>query len=114
MAIRGKFELDYDNLPLVFEGKFGASDVYIGLNYNEVGKFYTVDLYDAQYNPIILGEKLVYGKRLWRRSVDPRVPLVDLIPLDESGQTKEITPATFGKTVFLYQDTYIPNNDVIN
>lgn len=114
MAIRAKFDFDYNDIPLVFETAFGNADVFIGLNYNDVGEFFTVDLFDAQYNPIILGEKLVYGKRLWRRSVDPRVPMVDLIPMDESGKETKITAINFGVTVFLYVDAEIPPDELIN
>lgn len=104
MSKRAKFELDYDQVPFVFETQFGDQNVYIGLNYNEIGEFYTVDLYDTEYNHIIMGERLIYGKRLWRRSVDPRVPAVDLIALDESGKENTVTPVNFGITVFLYLD----------
>lgn len=111
MSYRPKFELDYTQIPLVFESMFGTTDVYIGLNYNATGDFFTADLYDASYLPIILGEKLVYGKRLWRQSVDPRVPLIDLVPLDESGRETVITKDNFGVTVFLYQDTLVQGDE---
>lgn len=107
MAYRDTFDLDYTQIPLVFESMFGTDDVFIGLNYNEDGGFFTVDLSDANYDPIILGEKLVYGKRLWRQSVDPRVPMIDLVPLDESGKETAITKDNFGTTVLLYVDTLI-------
>ena len=114
MSSRGKFDLDYSDCPFEFEAAFGTDDVYVGINYNEIGDFYTVDLYDVQHNPIVLGEKLVYGKRLWRRLVDPRIPLVDLIPLDESGKESTVTKANFGVTVFLYEDSVgddVPEDD---
>jgi hypothetical protein len=104
MGQRDKFELDYEDIPFVFETAFGNQNIYIGINYNEVGNFYTVDLFDSDYQPVIMGEQLVYGKCLWRHSIDSRVPAVDLIPLDESGKDTEITPETFGKTIFLYLD----------
>lgn len=107
MAVRGKFELDYDSVPLIFETMFGNQDVYIGLNYNVLGDFFTVDLYDATFKPVIMGEKIVYGKRLWRQSVSPKIPMIDLVALDESGKETNITKENFGKTVFLYQDTVI-------
>lgn len=111
MSLRPKFELDYDQVPFVFESMFGTQDVFIGINYNELGDFYTVDLYDANFDPVIMGEKLVYGKRLWRRSVDPAVPLIDLVPLDESGKETTVTKTNFGTTVFLFQDTLIEDDE---
>lgn len=107
MALRGKYEFDYSKVPFIFDAMFGNQNVSIGLNYNETGDFFTVDLYDSEFNPVIMGEKLVYGKRLWRQSVNPLVPCVDLMPLDESGQTNQITKDNFGHTVFLYQDTVL-------
>lgn len=113
MSIRAKFDIDYDTMPMVFETAFGADDVFIGLNYNELGDFYTADLYDGSYQPIILGEKLVYGKRLWRQSSDPRVPIVDLMPLDESGKESTVSASNFGKTVFLYLDSELTEETAI-
>lgn len=40
MSVRGRFELDYDQLPIIFEAQFGNQNVYIGLNYNESGQFF--------------------------------------------------------------------------
>ncbi|WP_155286039.1 phage baseplate plug family protein [Lacticaseibacillus zhaodongensis] len=105
MSSRGKFDLDFSECPFEFEATFGTDSFYIGINYNELGDFYTADLYDVSHNPMLLGEKLVYGKCLWRRMVDERFPMVDILPLDESGQTHEVTKATLGTTVFLYQDS---------
>lgn len=105
MSSRGKYEIDFTDCPLEFEASFGNQSVYIGINYNEIGDFYTVDLYDVQHKPIILGEKLVYGKNFWRRYVDPRVPLADILPLDESDQEHTVARSNLGVTVFLYEDS---------
>ncbi|KRO15905.1 phage baseplate plug family protein [Lacticaseibacillus saniviri] len=111
MSVRGRFELDYDQLPIIFEAQFGNQNVYIGLNYNESGQFFTADLYDSDFQPVVMGERLVYGKRLWRRLVDPEVPKIDLVPLDEANKETAITKDNFGKTVFLYQDTLILSDE---
>ncbi|MCD7132950.1 phage baseplate plug protein [Limosilactobacillus balticus] len=110
MSYRSKFEIDVDNVPQVFSTSFGNSTVSIGINYNEAGDFYTVDLFDVQNNPIVTGEKLIYGKRLWRNYVDERIPAVDLVPLDESGKSNICNRETFGKTVFLFIDTVVEDN----
>ncbi|MBM6763629.1 phage baseplate plug family protein [Ligilactobacillus agilis] len=107
MAKRYKYDLNLDTLPMMFETNFANYDCSIQINYNEVGDFFTADLYDANGNPIILGEKLVYGKRLWADFVDSRLPAVDLVPLDESGRTTVCNKETFGQTVFLYIDTVV-------
>ncbi|MBB1078971.1 hypothetical protein H5S09_04235 [Limosilactobacillus sp. STM2_1] len=110
MSYRSKFDIDVSNIPQVFSTSFGNTAVNIGINYNKTGDFYTVDLFDIQNKPIITGEKLIYGKRLWRNSVDERIPAVDLVPLDESGKSNICNKETFGKTVFLFIDTVVEDN----
>ncbi|WP_289760348.1 phage baseplate plug family protein [Lactobacillus taiwanensis] len=110
MSYRSKFDIDLTNIPQVFSTTFGNLTVSLGINYNALGDFYTVDLYDNQGNQVIMGEKLVYGKRLWNNYVDRRIPSIDLIPLDESGVSKVCNKETFGKTVFLYIDTVVEGN----
>ena len=110
MSYRARFDIDLTNLPQIFSTSFGNTTVSLGINYNSLGDFYTVDLYDNQGNGVIMGEKLIYGKRLWRNYVDPRIPSIDLVPLDESGVTKACNKETFGKTVFLYIDTVVEEN----
>lgn len=110
MAYRSKFDIDVSKMPQVFSTNFGNAAVSIGINYNEVGDFYTADLYDIQNNPIVTGEKLIYGKPLWKNYSDDRIPSVDLVPLDESGKSKYCNKETFGKTVFLFIDTVVEDN----
>ena len=107
MAYRSKFDIDVNSIPQVFSTSFGNNAVSIGINYNETGDFYTADLFDVQNKPIITGEKLIYGKRLWRNYADDRIPSIDLIPLDESGKSNICNKETFGKTVFLFVDTVV-------
>ncbi|WP_283598172.1 phage baseplate plug family protein [Ligilactobacillus saerimneri] len=108
MSQRYKYDsLPLDNLPIMFDTDFGNYNCSIQLNYNEWGDFFTADLYDANGDPVILGEKLVYGKALWSDYVDQRLPAVDLVPLDESGRTTVCNRETFGKTVFLCIDTVV-------
>lgn len=97
-----KYELNIDELPMSFDVTFGSLTYTMQLNYNAVGDYYTVDLYDSDYHPIVLGEKLIYGKRLWSRYTSDKIPAVDLTPLDLSGRTHTCNRGTFGKTVFLY------------
>ena len=111
MSYRSKFDIDTSIMPQIFSTTFGNQEYSIGVNYNEMGDFYTIDLYDAQGNQLIMGEKLIYGKRLWEKSVDDRLPAIDLVALDESGYEKVCNKATFGKTVFLYIDTVVQEDE---
>lgn len=110
MSYRSKFDINLNNIPQIFSTSFGNLTVSLGINYNALGDFYTIDLYDNQGNQVIMGEKLTYGKRLWSNYVDPRIPSVDLVPLDESGINKVCNASTFGKTVFMYIDTVVEDN----
>ncbi|MSE09213.1 hypothetical protein GKC33_11100 [Lactobacillus salivarius] len=107
MSKRYRYDLNLENLPMMFDTDFGNYNCTMQVNYNDVGDFYTVDLFDVNNNPVILGEKLVYGKRLWSDYTNPDLPIVDLVPLDESGRTTVCNKETFGKTVFLYIDTVV-------
>lgn len=107
MSKRYRYDLNLENLPMMFDTDFGNYNCTMQINYNDVGDFYTVDLFDVNNNPVILGEKLVYGKRLWSNYTNPDLPIVDLVPLDESGRTTVCNKETFGKTVFLYIDTVV-------
>lgn len=107
MSKRYRYDLNLENLPMMFDTDFGNYNCTMQINYNDVGDFYTVDLFDVNDNPVILGEKLVYGKRLWSDYTNPDLPIVDLVPLDESGRTTVCNKETFGKTVFLYIDTVV-------
>ena len=107
MSKRYRYDLNLENLPMMLDTDFGNYNCTMQINYNDVGDFYTVDLFDVNNNPVILGEKLVYGKRLWSDYTNPDLPIVDLVPLDESGRTTVCNKETFGKTVFLYIDTVV-------
>ena len=107
MSKRYRYDLNLENLPMMFDTDFGNYNCTMQINYNDVGDFYTVDLFDVNNNPVILGEKLVYGKRLWSDYTNPDLPIVDLVPLDESGRTTVCNKETLGKTVFLYIDTVV-------
>ncbi|MFR4251897.1 MAG: phage baseplate plug protein [Weissella confusa] len=102
MALRAYIDVNVAKLPEIFEIELGGVNVYLQFNYNDYGEFYTVDLYDNSMVPIVLGEKLVYGRRLWADYTNPAIPAVDIMPFDESQKETAVSPDNFGKTVFLY------------
>lgn len=105
MSLRNSLTVRADQVPCIFRTTFGNIDYHIGINYNEVGNFYTVDLYDTQMKPLVLGEKMVLNQRLFSEETSPKIPMIPLVPMDEAGKEKTITPENFGKTVFIYLDT---------
>lgn len=104
MTLRDYIPVGKEDLPVYFEYDFGDTTYNLGFNYNITHDFFTVDIYDDAFNPIVLGEKLIYGKQLWAGIVNAELPSETLIPFDESGQETEITYDNFGETVFLFID----------
>ncbi|ECL0334293.1 phage baseplate plug family protein [Listeria monocytogenes] len=113
MAIRNYIPIELDNIPEIFEFDFDDDRSFLfGINYAESQDLFSVDLYDIEGEPIILGERLVINERLWADVIDDRLPSVDLVPLDESGKETHITKENFTKTVFLYFDDLAPETDL--
>ena len=73
------------------------------INYNETGDFFTVTLYKDE--ELICTEPIVYGvplfKDLWQSG---DYPAIDIVPLDESGQSAAVTFSNFNELVFLTVD----------
>lgn len=112
MSQRDYIPVDVDDLPEIFETDINDVAFNFGVSYNAVGDFFTVDLYDEDLNPIILGERLVINHRLWAYVNDERLPSCDIVPMDESGQSKAVNAETFGRTVFLMIDDIDPADDL--
>ena len=104
MTLRDYIPVDKEELPVYFEFDFGGITYNLGFNYNITNDFFTVDLYDESMTPIVLGERLVYGKQLWAGIINNDIPSETLIPFDEAGLETEITYNNFGETVFLFID----------
>lgn len=104
MAVRDYIPIEIDNIPELFEIDLAGRSYLFGINYAASEDIYSVDLYDINEVPIILGEKLVLNERLWNDFVNDQLPPIDIVPLDESGKEQCITKENFMKTVFLYVD----------
>ncbi|HAB9977088.1 TPA_asm: hypothetical protein GYW94_08330 [Listeria monocytogenes] len=113
MAIRNYIPIELDNIPEIFEFDFDDDRSFLfGINYAESQDLFSVDLYDIEGEPIVLGERLVLNERLWADVIDDRLPSVDLVPLDESGKEIRISKENFTKTVFLYFDDLAPDTEI--
>lgn len=111
VLIREYIPVEKDSLPEQFEIDLADETFILGFDYNKTFDFFTVDLYDMNMNPIVLGEKMVIGVPLWSDIVDERIPAPTLIPLDESGKEIRITFDNFMNTVFLFVDDAPPEDD---
>lgn len=112
MTLRAYIPVEKNQLPERFEIPFGNISYIFRVDYNKSQNIFTVDLYNLQNNPIVLGESLRLNEKLWQDIIDPRLPSIDIIPMDESGQETEITFENFGNTVFLCIDDLSPNYDI--
>lgn len=107
MAIREYLPVDVDDIPERFDVDIEDETFIFQVNYNMSQKYYTIDLYTSDEDPIMLGEKLVLNEPLWEGIYDERLPAPTLIPMDEAGLAKAITPDNFMKTVFIFFDNIV-------
>ena len=72
--------------------------------YNQQADLFSVTLYrDGKL--LCDAEPVIYGVPLFRDVYESGAfPAVDIVPLDESGQEREVTWENFGQTVFLTID----------
>ena len=101
---RGYIPIEKEELPVEFVIDLAGRSFLFGFNYNESQELFTVDLYDVDEVPIVLGEMCVLNERLWIDIIEDRLPDVDIVPMDESRQSTDITYENFMSTVFLYID----------
>ena len=102
--MRNYIPFDKNTIPERFEIDLAEESFFLEINYNEIGDFFTIDLFDADENPLVLGEKIRLGISLWSDVPNPNLPAPTLIPLDQSGKENRITFDNFGETVFVYID----------
>lgn len=103
--------IDKENLPEIFEIDLANSTYMLGINYNQSFDFFTVDLYDSNMTPIVLGEKMVINQPLWDGLVSENIPAPTLIPMDESGQETRVTYANLMQNVYLFVDDGSDNSE---
>lgn len=114
MAVRDYIPIEKENIPELFEFDFDERSFLFGINYSESQDLFSVDLYDEDENPIVLGERLILNEKLWSDIVDDRLPSIDVVPMDESGKETMVTWDNFQVTVFIYFDDLPPDADFPN
>ena len=95
--------IDISRVPYTFSVKLDDKTYGFTVKYNEVGGFFTIDLLDANGNPLAYGEIVRYGRALFNVMEDERFPIPVIIPSCISGDDiSEVTADNFGKEVKLY------------
>ena len=96
-------DIDVSKVPYSFSIKLTDKTYTFTVKYNEVGKFFTVDLLDLNGDVLVFGEIIRYGRALFNVVEDERFPLPVIIPVCITGEEiSEATPENFGKEVKLY------------
>lgn len=103
MSVRDKLMFDTSAFPSSSDITIGTEQFTISLNYRHLTDTFYLDLYDDSGEPLILGEKLVYGMPLWNIN-DARLPSTTLIVLDETGVESTVSYLNFQQDVFVYYD----------
>ncbi|MEO4053369.1 hypothetical protein [Solibacillus sp. CAU 1738] len=94
-------EIYKDEIPYSFEMELAGDVFEFEVNYNESHDFFTVDLFKNGL-ALVIGEKIILNRALFRNSVDIDLPKTKIIPKDRSGEVSRITYDNFNETVFLY------------
>lgn len=103
--MRSRIEVDKNKMPYQFQIMLGGSMYSMEWQYNSTSERFTCTLCDAQGGPLVYGEPLIYGNPLFAAlSHGEILPPMEIVPLDESEETQEITWENFGETVFLTLD----------
>lgn len=89
-------------VPYKFDINLLDKTFKLSINYNSSADLFVIGLYDKDNNIICAGEPVVYGMPLFQSIYMPGVyPMLEIVPVDESGNTVRVTYDNFNDTVFL-------------
>lgn len=94
-------EIDKDEIPYSFEIELAGEVFEIEVNYNQTHDFFTVDLF-KDGGVLVIGEKLIINRPLFKNRVNIDLPKVQIIPKDRANSATRITYENLNETVFLY------------
>ncbi|MFJ7698903.1 phage baseplate plug protein [Lysinibacillus fusiformis] len=94
-------DIDKIEIPYAFEIDLAGEVFEFEVNYNQAHDFFTVDLFKDDV-ALIIGEKLILNRLLFRNSVDIQLPKTQIIPKDRANSATRITYENLNETVFLY------------
>ncbi|MFJ7663752.1 phage baseplate plug protein [Lysinibacillus sp. NPDC097162] len=94
-------DVNKDEIPYSMEIDLGGEVFEIEFNYNRAYDFFTVDLF-KEGEVLVIGEKLILNRPLFRNRVNLDLPKVNIIPIDRAGVADRISFNNLNETVFLY------------
>ena len=96
-------DVDTSKVPYTFSVKLADRTYSFTIRYNDIGKFFTMDLLDVNGNVLAFGEVVRYGRPLFNVLEDERFPIPVIIPFCiTDADVSEVTWENFGKDVKLY------------
>ncbi len=96
-------DVDVSRVPYSFSVKLTDRTYTFNIKYNELGGFFTSDLFDVNGNVLAFGEVIRYGRPLFNVVEDERFPIPVIIPVCiTNDDISEVTPDNFGRDVKLY------------
>ena len=100
MISKEYINIEKELIPYSFEIELGVELFQIGVEYNAVGDFFTLDL-SKDDEILVRNENIVYGEPLFSKIYDARFPAPLIVPTDESGNETRVGWENLNKTVFL-------------
>ncbi|KOY81578.1 hypothetical protein I6G82_08325 [Lysinibacillus macroides] len=94
-------DIDKNEIPYSFEIELAGEVFEFEVNYNQAHDFFTLDLF-KNGGALVVGEKLILNRPLFRNRIDIQLPKVQIIPLDRANSATRITYENLNETVFLY------------
>lgn len=99
MAFYDQFELDPDELPYSYPITIDDDDYELGFSFNPYSRQVIATIEDDI--GVIATDPVILDQELFKYSPSPRLPLISIIPRDESGQATEANMGNLNVTVFL-------------
>lgn len=94
-------DVDKADIPHSIEIELAGEIYELEFSYNVAHDFFTVDLFKNDV-PLVVGEKMILNRPLFRNRVHIDLPKVNIIPKDRAGVATRINYDNFNETVFLY------------
>lgn len=102
--MRDYIEIDKELLPCNFDIELAGEEFNIEIFYNSSADLFTATLSKGE-EILCYHEPILYGVELFKDVyISGKFPMISIVPLDQSGEEKEITWDNFGETVLLTID----------
>lgn len=102
--MRDIIEVEKELMPYNFDIALAGDEFNLEFMYNKTADMFTVTL-SKEDEVLVFNEPIIYGVPLFADVYKSGLfPMVEIVPLDESGTETAVTYDNFGKTVFLTID----------